>query len=79
MFRTQGFSLLCVPFERSEKGMKFYMNNEMLYQLFLNSLSKMSDAELEKSLSKAKNMLSENDYAKLLEFIRIEKEKQGKK
>lgn len=55
------------------------MNNEMLYQLFLNSLSKMSDAELEKSLIKAKNMLSENDYAKLLEFIRIEKEKQGKK
>lgn len=52
------------------------MNNEMLYQLFLNSLSKMNDAELEKSLNKAKNMLNENDYAKLLEFIRLEKEKQ---
>ena len=75
MFRTQGFSLLCVPFERSEKGMKFYMNNEMLYQLFLNSLSKMSDAELEKSLSKAKNMLSDSDYEKLLGIIKAEREK----
>jgi hypothetical protein len=55
-----------------------YMNNEMLYQLFLNSLTKMNDAELEKSLSKAKNMLSDNDYAKLLEVIRMEKEKQRK-
>ena len=54
------------------------MNNEMLYQLFLNSLSKMNDAELEKSLSKAKNMLSEKDYAKLLEVIKLEKEKQRK-
>ena len=54
------------------------MNNEMLYQLFLNSLSKMNDAELENSLRKAKNMLSENDYAKLLEFIRMEREKQSK-
>ena len=54
------------------------MNNEMLYQLFLNSLSKMNDTELENSLRKAKNMLSENDYAKLLEFIKVEKEKQRK-
>ena len=52
------------------------MNNEMLYQLFLNSLSKMNDEELEKSLSKAKNMLSDTDFSKLVEFIRMEKEKQ---
>ena len=54
------------------------MNNEMLYQLFLNSLTKINDAELEKSLSKAKNMLSDNDYAKLLDVITMEKEKQRK-
>lgn len=52
------------------------MNNEMLYQLFLNSLSKMNDEELEKSLSKAKNMLSDSDYEKLLDFIKKEKEKE---
>lgn len=51
------------------------MNNEMLYQLFSNSLSKMNDEELERSLNKAKNMLSDSDYAKLLEFIKKEKEK----
>lgn len=50
------------------------MNNEMLYQLFKNSLSKMNDEELEKSLSKAKNMLNDNDYEKLIEFIRKEKQ-----
>ena len=54
------------------------MNNEMLYQLFLNSLSKMNDEELERSLNKAKNMLSDKDYEKLSEFIRMEKEKQNK-
>ena len=54
------------------------MNNEMLYQLFLNSLSKMNDAELEKSLLKAKTMLNPNDYEKLVEFIKTEREKQKK-
>lgn len=54
------------------------MNNEMLYQLFLNSLSKMSDEELAKSLIKAKNMLNENDYEKLIELIKNERAKQGK-
>lgn len=53
------------------------MNNEMLYQLFLNSLSKMNDTELERSLNKARNMLSDNDYAKLVDFIKSEKEKQN--
>ncbi len=51
------------------------MNNDMLYQLFLNSLNKMNDEELDKSLAKAKNMLNENDYEKLLEVIKKEKDK----
>ena len=55
-----------------------FMNNEMLYQMFLNSLNKMNDEELAKSLLKAKGMLSESDYEKLLQFIRAEREKQGK-
>ena len=42
------------------------------------SLSKMSDEELAKSLIKAKSMLNENDYQKLLDVIRKEREKQGK-
>ena len=54
------------------------MNNEMLYQLFINSLTKMSDDELAISLIKAKTMLNENDYEKLLGFIRAEREKQGR-
>lgn len=54
------------------------MNNDMLYQLFINSLSKMSDEELAKSLIKAKNVLNENDYQKLLGVIKAEREKQGK-
>ncbi len=51
------------------------MNNEMIYKLFLNTLSKMSDAELESALQKAKEMLSENDYNNLLKFIEVEKKK----
>ena len=51
------------------------MNNDMLYQLFINSLGKMSDEELAKSLIKAKSMLNENDYEKLLDVIRKEREK----
>ena len=47
------------------------MNNEMLYKLFSNSLSKMNDDELAKSLEKAKLMLSEDDFSKLVEFINI--------
>lgn len=54
------------------------MNNEMLYQLFLNSLSKMNDQELASALLKAKTMLNENDYEKLLDVIRTEKEKEKK-
>ena len=49
------------------------MNNEMLYKLFINSLNKMNDDELTLSLSKAKSMLSSNDYEKLVELIKKEK------
>lgn len=54
------------------------MNNEMLYKLFLNSLGKMSDEELANALLKAKSMLNENDYEKLLDVIRTEREKNKK-
>ena len=50
----------------------------MLYKLFLNTISKMNDNELENALKKAKEMLSENDYDKLLKFIEIEKAKMNK-
>lgn len=53
------------------------MNNEMLYKLFSNSLSKMNDDELTKSLEKAKLMLSDDDFSKLVEFINMEKRKQN--
>lgn len=53
------------------------MNNEMLYKLFSNSLSKMNDNELAKSLEKAKLMLSEDDFSKLVEFINMEKRRQN--
>ena len=43
------------------------MNNEMLYKLFLNSLGKMNDEELASALLKAKGMLNDNDYEKLLD------------
>lgn len=49
------------------------MNNEMMYKMFLNTITKMSDVELQKALSKAKGMLNENDYNNLL--IMIEKER----
>lgn len=53
------------------------MNNEMLYKLFSNSLSKMNEQELSKSLEKAKLMLNEDDFSKLQEFISIEKRNQN--
>ena len=51
------------------------MNNEMMYKLFVNTLSKMNDTELENALQKAKGILSENDYNNLLKFIEIERER----
>ena len=52
------------------------MNNEMMYKMFLNTIAKMNDQELEKALSKAKGLLSENDYNNLL--VMIEKERNKK-
>ncbi len=49
----------------------------MMYKMFLNTLSKMDDKELENSLVKAKGLLSENDYNNLL--LIIEKERNKKK
>lgn len=49
------------------------MNNEMMYKMFLNTLAKMSDEELQTSLAKAKELLSEHDYENLLKLIEKEK------
>ncbi len=49
------------------------MNNEMIYTMFLNSIRNMSDEELKKTLEKTKSILNENDYNKLLELIRKER------
>lgn len=49
------------------------MNNEMIYSMFLNSLKSMSDKDLEVTLQKAKELLNENDYQKLLELINKER------
>lgn len=51
------------------------MNNEMMYKMFLNTLAKMDDKELEISLTKAKEMLSEKDYNNLLLVIEKERNK----
>ena len=51
--------------------------NEMLYSMFLQTLNQMNEEELQKSLLRAKNVLSENDYEKLLDFIENEKKKKG--
>lgn len=51
------------------------MNNEMMYALFLNSVKKMNDQELNTALQKAKGLLSENDYLKLVELINKERNK----
>ena len=51
------------------------LNNEMMYKMFLNTLAKMDDKELEISLTKAKEMLSEKDYNNLLLVIEKERNK----
>ena len=51
------------------------MDNEMLYKMFVNSLSKMEDTELENALQKAKELLSEKDYNTLYAMIEKEKNK----
>ena len=51
------------------------MNNEMMYKMFLNTLTKMNDSDLENTLKKAKGLLSENDYNNLLSLVSQEKKK----
>lgn len=51
------------------------MNNEMMYKMFLNTISKMNDTELEKALTKAHEVLSDDDYSSLLALIEKEKNK----
>ena len=52
------------------------LNSEMMYKMFLSTLSKMSDQELQNALNKAKEVLIENEYNNLL--ILIEKERNKK-
>lgn len=54
------------------------LNNEIMYKMFLNTLAKMNDAELENTLQKAKGLLSENDYNSLVNLINLEKTKKMK-
>ena len=49
------------------------MDNEMMYQMFLSTLAKMNDTDLENALKKAKELLSENDYHTLQTMIQKEK------
>ena len=49
------------------------MDNEMMYKMFVATLSKMSDADLNNALQKAKNLLSEKDYQTLLAMIQKER------
>ncbi len=53
------------------------MDNEMMYKLFLNSIHKMSDQELDEALKKSKGFLKESDYLKLVELIQIERGKKS--
>lgn len=53
------------------------MNNEMLYNMFLNSVRNMSDEELNKTLEKTKSVLNENDYQRLTELIKKERQKKN--
>ena len=51
------------------------MNDELLYNMFASTLSKMNENELNDNLAKAKSLLSAEDYEKLLKFIHQEKQK----
>lgn len=53
------------------------MDNEMMYKLFLNSIHKMSDQEVDEALKKSKSFLNETDYLKLAQLIQIEREKKS--
>ena len=49
------------------------MDNDMINKMFLNALANMNDSELNNALTKAKELLSENDYETLLKMIKSEK------
>jgi len=49
------------------------MDNEMMYKMFVNTLSKMNDEELKNALTKAKNLLNDNDYQTLVNMIEKER------
>ncbi len=51
------------------------MNNEMMYQIFLNSIKNMSNEEMKIALSKVKGMMSDADYQRLVNLIESEKNK----
>lgn len=51
------------------------MNNEMMYQIFLNSIKNMSDEEMKIALFKVKGMMSDADYQRLVSLIESEKNK----
>ena len=51
------------------------INNEMIYSMLLSSIRKMNDDEMKDALSKAKMILGEQDYAKLLQIIEKERGK----
>lgn len=48
-------------------------NNEMLYSMILNSIKSMSDTEIKMTLEKAKGMMNANDYEKLLQIVKKER------
>jgi len=52
------------------------MDNEMIYKMFLNTLGKMNESELENALKKARELLSEKDYQTLVNMIKQEKTNQ---
>ncbi len=51
------------------------MNNEMMYQIFLNSIKNMSEEEMQSTLMKVRSMMGEEDYQKLVKLIETEKNK----
>ena len=50
-----------------------FLNNDTMYKMFLNTLAKMNDDELQVSLTKAKELLSEHDYENLIKLIEKER------
>ena len=49
------------------------MDNEMMYKMFLGTLAKMNNTDMENALKKAKELLSDRDYNTLVEMIQKER------